>query len=240
MTITVSELITRIRQRTDNEHTDGDFVTDAELIGLIRVSYQYLYGCLVRYGIHQTEKVRQILASGALDYPLPDDHLSMLAVFRLDADERTPLSRHDHTVRPSTTSVSPSCGADTYRLMNERIQFNPIPASGTYEVLYVPRAKALNDTDLDATTDTIDGVNGWEEFIVVDVSIKVLQKEKMETGDLKEERAQLLANIKDEAASRDLTESWKVRSWPRNSSSSAMDALESGNSIMVRGRVPTY
>src|SRR5262249_39960212 len=59
-----------------------------------------------------------------------------------------------------------------YQLQGPKISFIPIPL-GTYNVAlnYVPTAPLLSDPD-----DSIDSVNGWEEFIVIDAAIKCLIK----------------------------------------------------------------
>jgi hypothetical protein len=63
--------------------------------------------------------------------------------------------------------------AETYRVVGVTIEFNPVPTYGTYTVKYVPVVD-----DLVADSDTLDGVLGWEEYIVVAVSIDVLMKEE--------------------------------------------------------------
>ena len=221
MATLVSELITRIRQRSDNEHTGGNFVTDTEIIGLINVAYKELWGCLVRYSMHQTESVQTILANGAMDYDLDDDHLACLAVFRLlDETRRISLKRHSAKVRPDVTTPAP---AYTYRLMNNAIQFFPCPDDGTYEIVYIPKPEELT-----ASTDEIDGVNGWEEFIVVSVAGNIAVKEQMDdlVRIFAANKAELKARIIDEANMRDLSESHRITVEPRSEHAAALDELE--------------
>jgi hypothetical protein len=49
----------------------------------------------------------------------------------------------------------------------------------------------------------IDGVNGWEEFIVVDAAIKALEKAEYDTSTLMVSKAALLKRIEDAATNRD-------------------------------------
>ena len=221
MATTLLQLQTRVKQRTDNEHTSGEFVTSAELTQLINTSGQELHGLLVKCGIHQTEDVQTILANGMESYGLADDHFALLAAFRLDDTRRTPLERHDHKLRPDTTQTGL---ATSYRLMNESIQFNPTPVSGTYELVYIPKF-----VELSALTDELEGVNGWEEYIVIDASIRVMTKEQLDTSDLKQERERIYKRIQDEAVARDMSGSASIRARPRNEHGVTLDELDSRN-----------
>lgn len=59
-----------------------------------------------------------------------------------------------------------------YQIQGTDISFIPLP-QGAYAVTvnYIPTAPVLADAD-----DTIDSINGWEEFIVLDAAIKCLIK----------------------------------------------------------------
>lgn len=78
------------------------------------------------------------------------------------------------------------------------IVFAPYPAvgGGQVRVWYRPVSLAMVNP-----TDSIDGVNGLDEFIVVDAAIKCLQKEESDVSVLMARKAELVARI--EAAARD-------------------------------------
>ena len=59
-------------------------------------------------------------------------------------------------------------------------------------------------------TDTFDGVNGWEEYIVVDVAIKALTKEESPTQELEAAKMALLKRIESSAPNRDAGMSGRV------------------------------
>ena len=227
MAVLVSELITRIKQRTNNEYTSGEFVSESELIQLIRTKHEELYGYLVRYGIHQLEDTQTITANGAATYSLDSDFYSVLGVYRADGDRRLPLKRHDHYTMPVTTSTG---DAVSYRIMNGAVQFYPVPTSGTYSVVYIPKAEATDGSAVAATTDSIEGVNGWEEYIVIACSIAVKQKEEMPTEDLKEDLRVILDRIKSEAASLELSESWMVRDVKNGNDTAALNEMQNSDS----------
>lgn len=208
---TLLELRNRIRQRTDNEHSGSEFVTDAELTQLINKSRNELFGILVQAGLHSTpESETTITQDGSAAYALPDDMFAIQAVFH-DYGTGAPrrLSRHDHRVRASTQSYAHST---TYRVKGYRtdaqIEFNPRADNGDYIVVYVAAP-----TDLSADGDTVDGILGWEEYIVLDVSVDVMMKEGV-PGEMIDRmlamKNEMAARIKREANMRDLSENHTV------------------------------
>lgn len=197
---TLAQLRTRIRQRSNNEHTNGQFVTDAELTSLINVSYKDLYGTLVDYSLHRAESTSSITATGAASYALPTDVYSVLNVYRVENGRRTRLPRHSDRLKPGTLDTGDAC---TYRVRGSSVVFNPTPASGSYEVEYIPVPNDLVDDD-----DELDGVLAWEEYVVIEVAMKVLLKEGsvQEADALKNERERLLKRIENQASASEFTE----------------------------------
>jgi hypothetical protein len=200
--VTLDTLRTRIRQRTDQEHTPSEFVTDAELNQLINTSYAKLYGELVRAGLHVAESTSDVTATGAATYALPTDFYSMIGVYHSENGYNRRLKMHSARFRPGSAQVGP---AISYRVNNYALELFPRPASGTYMVVYVPQPAELVGDD-----DTLDGVLGWEEFVVVDVSINVFIKEETDTSVLERERERLMTRIREEAYAAEMTESWVV------------------------------
>ena len=111
MTTTLLQLRDRIRQRSDNEYTDGKYVTDAEINALINVSHKRLFAKLVESGLHTVAENIYIFTpssgvplDGALSYNLPDDCYAVAGVFRLETDYFIPLRRHDQRTHPRTST----------------------------------------------------------------------------------------------------------------------------------------
>lgn len=174
MAVTLLQLRTRVRQRTDNEHT-GDFVTNDELNQLINTKVLELYELLVIHGLHRAESTTTINPASVVpantSYALPVDMFAVLGVYGQlsTADPGRWLTRHDHRVM--VNGYFPG-DADTYRVVGSNIELNPPPTTGVYTVRYVPVPPQLVDD-----ADEFDGMLGWEEYIVVAVSIDVLDKE---------------------------------------------------------------
>lgn len=198
---TLAAVRTRIRQRTNNEHTNGQFVTDAELNGLINVAYKQLYATLVAHSMHRSESTSTITATGATSYSLPADLFSLLNVYKNDSGYRYRLQRYSDRYKPGTQETG---DASHYRVRGSNIILFPNPSSGTYEVEYIPVP-----AELSADIDELDGVLAWEEYVVLDASFRVLHKEgSLEEAMLcRDERDALLRRIENQAEMAEFTES---------------------------------
>lgn len=211
MAVTLQELRTRCLERADMVFNSavaaGDrYITTTELNALINTSYAELYGTLVRYGMHRDEELATVVTDGTAKYQLPADIYAVLGVYRVETNgDRTYLSRHDHRLRPNQSRTQAK--AHTYRVVGANMEFNPIPTSGTYELVYIPVPGEMS-----ADEDQIDGVLGWEEYVVIDVAIKLKQKEDSDPALLMAERERLLRRIQEESRDEEMSECGTVQS----------------------------
>jgi hypothetical protein len=199
MSTTLLQLRTRIRQRTDT--VGSAFVTDAELTGLINTAYKELYGLLVRASLHHAEETEVITATGADSYELPEDFLGLIGVYRTVGEEKVPLERFPTKFRPGTRTGD----ACMYRISASELILYPKPDSGDYDLVYIPVPG-----DMASDGDTMDGMLGWEEFVVLDAAISVLEKEESDTTKLEFKRQRILARIADEAQIAEFTETPRI------------------------------
>lgn len=89
-----------------------------------------------------------------------------------------------------------------YRLEGSYVDFVPNPASNqTIRLRYIPRPITLL-----ADSDILDGVSGWDEYVIVDASIKAMQKEESDVTILMARKEALLKRIESAAANRDAGE----------------------------------
>jgi hypothetical protein len=215
MTTTLADLKTRIRQRSDNEYTDGKFIDDDELVGLINVSHKHLFGMLVESGLHTVEEIIYTLSpDGSLSYPMPDDCFAVSGVFRLENDYYIPLGRHDQRTFPRDTTETIAWSYRTYGAMeNAKIELNPRTSTGTYKIRYCPVPE-----DLKNDADRMDGVIGWEEWIVLDCAIKILTKEQIfeAVHILRAEKKELALKIEAQAYERDMQKGISVSNVRQN------------------------
>ena len=204
--VTVQSIMDAARYRADM--VGSPFVTDAELLTYVTASQQELYDLLVTtYGEdYYATTASTITTDGLTDlYSLPTDFYKLLGASLL-VSSGTPAQYV--TLKPFAFQERDTLGYPgvmlrggglRYRLKQDKLWLRPFPASGqTIQLWYVPRL-----TIPTAVTDTVDGVNGWEEYIITDCAIKMLQKEESDCSLLMAQKAALVARINAAAANRD-------------------------------------
>lgn len=193
--ITLAQLKLQVRHRADmlNSH----FVEDDELNYYVSNSYKELYDILVTayqdyYMIAVPPQFTLTGVVGQNYFDLPEDFYKLRGVdISLDnaSTWRTLLpfafdrrNRQGNLVRQFDKM---------YRMVGSRIYITPeLNAAGTYRLWYIPSAADLTDD-----ADIINGVNGWEEYIIVDAAIKCLEKEESDTTVLERAKASLFQRI---------------------------------------------
>ncbi len=199
---TLLEMRNRVRERTDTENQSNP--SDTELTQLINTCYQEMYAKLIKHSLHKAESTQSITADGSAAYNLDAGMYSILGVWRVDGSGvPTRLERHDHRLLTTADITGP---ADSYRVIGATIEFYPRPSTDTYTIRYVPEPGVLS-----ADGDEIDGVLGWEEYVVVAASIKVMRKLGIAADDLKEDLAELDARLRAEAPDAEASESSVVQ-----------------------------
>jgi hypothetical protein len=206
---TLLSIRTTAQQRSDM--VNSTFITDAEWNGYINASAKELYGILVqKYGDDYFASLPPytFVTDGTSDfYPLPSDFFKLLGVdlqYNNSPNGFVTLKpymmpeRNNYGV-PNMQTVYGRLTNLRYRIMGNRCCFIPRAAPAqTIRLFYVPRV-----TELVLDTDVLDGVSGWEEYVIADVCIKVLQKEESDTAVFERAKAGLLARIESESANRD-------------------------------------
>lgn len=215
---------TAARQRADM--VNSLFLTDAEFNANIQASYQELYGLLVQkfgdnyfvagtpdlwYQFTTTTSAGYILPDGSSSYKLSDALTTAPAFFKLlGVDLYTgaavnpwvtlkPFMFQERNQWSAQASAIRRYANMRYRLFGNYLHLIPQPQSGlVLRVFYVPRL-----TVPASDSDVLDGVNGWEEFIVIDAAIKALQKEESDCSVLLAQKAAIIARLEAEAENRD-------------------------------------
>jgi hypothetical protein len=186
-TTKLGDVRTACKERVGME--SSTFITDAEWNSYINASVQELYGMLIQaFGNdYYTATPYQITTDGTNErYALPTDFFKLLGV-----DLKWPGAPSGWvTLKPfafqERNAAQYGSGSAT-------------PASGqVIQIHYAPRIGALaNDSD------TLDGVNGWEEYVITDCCIKALAKEESDVSVFLAQKAALVARIQAEAENRD-------------------------------------
>jgi hypothetical protein len=199
----LANLLTDVRQRAQMENSP--FVTDSELTEWINQSIAELYDLLVaargqEYYLATTAS--QNTVPGIDTYSLPADFYQLLGVdVTLNASDVVALKPYMFQER-NAYKIAGIWSAGTpifYRLKAGNISFIPNPTGAYPFVLhYIPVSQRLL-----LPNDAFDGINGWEEYVVVDAAAKALEKEESDASSLYKRKAERAKQIEGLAPARD-------------------------------------
>jgi len=204
-TATLLSLRTQIRERCNME--SSEFISDSELNSFINSSYSELYDLLVsRFEDYYTTTTTSTVASGASSFAVPSDFYKLrgvdrqvgsstdyYALLKFNFSERNWRNRRLNRTLFGQSNIN-------YRLVGNNVELVPEDhAPGSYKLWYIPTY-----TTLSADGDTVDGVNGWEEYIIVDACIKCLEKEESSTSMFEKQKVKLEQRIEEMASLRDI------------------------------------
>jgi hypothetical protein len=209
--VTLGSMKTQARQRADMENTT--FISDSELGIYLNNSATELYDLLVQaYGEYYYKSESTIsMVSGTFDYSLPSDFYKLIGLDLLISGTYNTASAQYAALMPlpvrernkyqniSSTTVAGNYPNYRYRIFGDKVRFVQPSSSDTVVVLYVPRMPLLS-TD----GSNFDGINGWEEYVIVDAAIKMLDKEETSSAHLRDTKNMLMNRIKQLAANRDI------------------------------------
>lgn len=156
----------------------SQFVTDAEVAEYINQSITELYDLLVATrGQDYYEGVMPLTTvAGTAEYPLPQDFYQLISV---ETDMKVPL-------------------VPWMRAEHGRYSLSPLSGGRKLVIYYVPACPRLA-----LQGDSFDGINGWEEYVVVDAAMKCLEKEESDIQALMMRKGQLTDRINRMAPERD-------------------------------------
>lgn len=215
-TMTLAQLRTAAQQRADM--VNSNFVSETEWNSYVNQSYFELYDLLVqKYGndYYVAEPVQITTDGTSTRYALPNGTLYSAAApfFKLlgldiftngvDPDSAVSLKPFSFAERNrSGTPNSPQYYGITnlrYRIQGNNLWLMPTPTGGqVLQLWYVPKM-----TTLTTDTDTVEGVSGWTEYIIIDAAIKAMQKEESDVSVLFAQKQAMIARIEAAAENRD-------------------------------------
>lgn len=185
-TFTAGELRTRVRERADME--SSTFVSDAEMLRYISASYTELYDNLVNADPERYRREQTFTGDGSTSkFACAADYYGTIEIgYNTDQGGRYPLRRifgHEINNYRQTQAATAAGWAPVYNVTTpstEKLELFPTPESGqTYTHTYI-----VAPADLTTAADVVNGISGWEEYIVIDCAIKCRTKEETPTGDL--------------------------------------------------------
>ena len=211
-TVTLTQLQLQSRQRADK--VGSGFILDSELIQYINNSYAELYDLLV--GAYDNDYFLSefpiTTVGGTKFYDLPD------GFYKLRGIDYNIAANHNLTLRPFQWNERNKFQEGTYwaslvglngpryKISGNQIAFYPAPDGAfNLNLWYIPACPLLV-----AGTDTVDGVNGFEEYIIIDAAIKMLQKEESDVSILLAQKQAIIARINLMAENRDASQTFRV------------------------------
>jgi hypothetical protein len=207
---------TDVRQLTG--HENSTFVTDSELTRRINLSIAALYDMLVeiRGDVFYAERssitatastaVTAVGSTSSAEGEGTSLHriISMEVTLNGEICDIRPLPDwRTRLLFPTPTGWSDCQSGPYYSLENDSTGMNvrwwPTPtATHTVTMTWIPTA-----LELSADGDTFDGINGWEDWVIHDVGVYVLQKEESDASVLMAERSKIEARVRKLAVTRD-------------------------------------
>lgn len=214
---TVGNIRLECQQRMDRIY--AQYITDQEWNSMISQSYKELFDILAqKFGDDYFSAVPIIYnTTGQIDplyqaqvFTLPANFYKLLGVEVAlnagDPNSWVTLKKFEFIQRNlwNFPNVYTFYGITNlrYRLNGNNLYIVPIASAGQQiRIWYVPRpSQLINDTDI------VDGVSGWEEYIVADCCFKGMTKGEEDGSVFALQKAALLKRIEDAAENRDIGE----------------------------------
>ena len=208
---TVGNIVLECRQRCNKENSQ--FYSDQEMVSMVSQSYKELYDKIVTaYGDDYYVATPYTYTTGQNQqlYPLPPDFYKLLlcevALNPQDPNSYVTLKQFNMIQKnlfnyPNQYTMYGITNI-RYRLNGTNLMIVPQTQGGqTLRIWYAPRPNQLiNQTDL------LDGVAGWEEYVVAYVCIKMLGKEESETSLFMAQKAEMSKRLDEMSKNRNLGE----------------------------------
>jgi len=207
---TLAQLREAARERADQQYVAGvpetdKFVTDSELNGYVNRSISELYDLIIScYGNDYYVGSENIsLISNQSAYALPVTFYQMLGVDLVINDNNfitlKPFMFQERNQTKGYPALSNSGGGYSYHLRGSEIVFQPTPmATNSVKLWFIPLAVVLV-----ADSDTLQGFNGWEEYVIIDAAIKMAIKQENNVEELYRSKNDMVLRIKQMADNRD-------------------------------------
>ena len=202
--VTLAEIKTQARQRSDMENTQ--FISDSELNSYVNASVKELYDLLVAaFDDYYIADAYEVTLAADSHITLPTDFYKLRGVDKSNSTSNwftlKPFNFLERNKYNNQNLANYALGPNlvNYRVFGSTIKLEPsYNSEGNYRIWYVPKCPALV-----SDTDSFDGINGWEDYVVVDCAIKMLQKQEDDVSVLMAQKNELKSRIEAMSADRD-------------------------------------
>lgn len=214
---TLTAIIARCRERSDM--VNSQFVTDTELTAWINLSGTELYDLLVgAYGNdYFLKSVTFNTVANKSSYTFASDISGASDFYKLRGMDIVLSGTYSITLKPFSLNQrgifqNPVWAGTfygrsfSYRFDGAAIVLAPVPLGvATLRMWYTPVFTALVNG-----SDSLDGVDGWEAYIIADVCRMIMNKQQMDASPFIAEKAALMERIKEMAEMRDSGEPMRI------------------------------
>lgn len=209
-TVTFAQLISSSKDRANMEKST--LITDAQWKEYVNKSKDSLYDMLISAYSDEYYVTTYTFNTvvGTTSYALPATFYKLISCSLKSGDDYLRLKKFSYQDRNRNSYLPYRSNLFKfryeYRVSGDNIVLDPVPsANDTIELIYIPKAVNLvNDNDV------LEGFNGWEEYIILDVAIKALRKEESDTSDLERDLFRLTDRLEKMADSRDIGQPAKI------------------------------
>lgn len=210
-TVTLTELRARVREVADMETgaQSSHFADNTELDRAINRALKQLVNelTIARGDDYYATSTTTTTVAGTATTGLPANFFQLLKVLVTDGSSWHTLDRWELEELAELRAMESAGGGASifdyrYRVIGANIEIRPVPttSSHTLHIYYLKVFPALV-----ADADTVDGINGWEDWAVYTAGADLLNKEESfeQARELLRQRAVLDRQIKALAGSRD-------------------------------------
>jgi hypothetical protein len=212
--ITLAQIKLRARQKADM--VNSNFIEDPELLNYVNEAYFTWYDLVVAAfeDYYLGDPTEFTIAAGAPgEFPLPVDFYKLAGMDKSISagtqDRFYALTKTTWRGRNQTENSFSYYGlrpTTTYRIFKDKIVLTPQDsANGSYKLWYIPVATPLVDDG-----DIVDTYNGFENLLILDVAIKMLNKEESDPSILLMERARIEAKMQEMLVDRDINNGERI------------------------------
>jgi hypothetical protein len=171
--VQASSIITLAKQMADMENSS--FVSDAEWLSYLNLAYRRFWNKVTTlYSDYNVKSANISIVAGTSEYTMPTDLLKFRLVEIISGTQQNktlwPLDLNEKN-RYSADLYGAPC---RYSIYDQKIRLHPEPSgSDTLKIWYVPVA-----TPITATSQTVDVISGYDEYIAATMAVKALLKEE--------------------------------------------------------------
>lgn len=190
-----SDLIEDVRLRAElPAYSTSTSVRTADILYWIKRSLQRLSGVIATSGDTAQLSVETTLTTtaGVDMVSLPTNMQALVSLYYVrDSSYEIPLERLNPDELGDVEHRDWDGEVPRYSLKSESIQLRPVPAGA-----YTLRVEYVTGLIVTASSDTVTLYSGWDEWVVLDTSIKVKQRLQQPYEELYREREKVEAEIR--------------------------------------------